>query len=201
MLVFGTNMKGVCETKKYLSSVFKMKDLNEVDTILGIKIKRHSRGFALSQSHYVEKVLQRFEHLNIKEANTTFYWIIKLGENTGRGIAQLKYASTIGSMMYAMHYTRPDLSFAMGKISRFTNNPSVDHWNAIARVLSYLKKTICLGLFYLEFPTVLEGYSDASWITSVSDNKSMSGWRFTLDGGAIVDTVFCTPYDSGPRFL
>ena len=47
MLIFGTNMKSVCETKKYLSSVFKMKDLNEVDAILGIKIKRHSEGFAL----------------------------------------------------------------------------------------------------------------------------------------------------------
>ena len=57
MLIFGTNMKGVCETKKYLSSMFQMKDLNEVDTILGIKIKRHSKGFALCQSNYVEKVL------------------------------------------------------------------------------------------------------------------------------------------------
>ena len=59
-------MKGVCETKKYLSPMFQMKDLNEVDTILGIKTKRHSEGFSLCQSHYVEKVLQRFEHLNIK---------------------------------------------------------------------------------------------------------------------------------------
>ena len=72
MLIFGTNMKGVCETKKYLSSIFQMKDLNEVDTILGIKIKRHSESFALCQSHYVEKVFQRFGHLNIKEANTHF---------------------------------------------------------------------------------------------------------------------------------
>ena len=47
MLIFGTNVKCVCETKMYLSSVFKMKDLNEVDTILGIKIKRHSEGFLL----------------------------------------------------------------------------------------------------------------------------------------------------------
>ena len=59
-------MKGVCETKKYLSPMFQMKDLNKVDTILGIKTKRHSEGFSLCQSHYVEKVLQRFEHLNIK---------------------------------------------------------------------------------------------------------------------------------------
>jgi hypothetical protein len=47
MLIFGTNMKGVCETKKYLTSLFKMKDLNEVDTILGIKVKKHSGGYAL----------------------------------------------------------------------------------------------------------------------------------------------------------
>ena len=72
MLIFGTNMKGICETKNYLSFMFQMKDLNEVDTILGIKIKRHSESFALCQSHYVEKVLQRFEHLNIKETNTPF---------------------------------------------------------------------------------------------------------------------------------
>jgi hypothetical protein len=56
-------MKGVCETKKYLTSMFKMKDLNEVDTILGIKVKKHSGGYALCQSHYIEKVLLKFKHL------------------------------------------------------------------------------------------------------------------------------------------
>ena len=55
-----------------------------MDTILGIKIKKHSEGFSLCQSHYVEKVLQRFEHLNIKEANTPFNRSIKLGENDGK---------------------------------------------------------------------------------------------------------------------
>ena len=104
-------------------------------------------------------------------------------KNTGRAIAQLKYASAIGSIMYAMHYTRPDISFSMGKLSRLTSNPSVDYWKAIGRVLDYLKKTISLGLFYSEFPVVLEGYSNASWITSVSYNKFMSGWIFTLGGG------------------
>ena len=50
-------------------------------------------------------MLQRFEHLNIKEANTSFDRSIKLGENTGRAIAQLENTSAIGSMMYAMHCT------------------------------------------------------------------------------------------------
>ena len=124
--------------------MFQMKDLNEVYTILGIKIKRHSEGFALCQSHYVEKVLQRFEHLNIKEANTPFNQSIKLDENIGRVIAQLEYVSAIGSMMYVMHCTRSDISFSVGKHSRFTSNPSVDHWKAIGGVLGYLKKTISL---------------------------------------------------------
>ena len=180
MLIFGMNMKGVCETKRNLSSMFQMKDLNEVDTILGIKIKRHSEGFALCQSHYVEKVLQRFKLLNIKEVNTPFNQSIKLGENTGSPIAQLEYVSAIGSMMYTIHFTRPNISFLMGKLSRFTSNPSVDHWKTIGKVLGYLKKTISLRLFYSEFPAMLEGYSNTSWITSGSDNKSTSGWIFTL---------------------
>lgn len=108
---------------------------------------------------------------------------MKLSENIGRAIAQLKYASTIGSMMYVMHYTRPDISFLVGKLSRFTSNSSVDHWKVIDKVLGYLKKTISLGLFYFEFPVVLEGYSDAIQIISMSDNKSMSGWIFTLGKG------------------
>lgn len=142
-------------------------------------------GFALCQSHYVEKVLNKFSHLNIKEANTPFDVSFKLTENTGRTIAQVEYASAIRSLMYAMHCTRPDIVFAVCKLSRYTSNPSVKHWKAIARVLRYLKRTKNLELFYSNFSAVLEGYTDASWITSASDNKSTSGWVFTLRGGAV----------------
>uniref|UniRef100_A0A2N9J2D4 Uncharacterized protein n=1 Tax=Fagus sylvatica TaxID=28930 RepID=A0A2N9J2D4_FAGSY len=185
MLIFGTNMLGVYETKKYLASVFKMKDLNEADTILGIKVKRNSEGYALCQNHYIEKVLFKYKHLNVKEVNTPFDSNYKLVENTGRAIAQLEFASAIGSMMYAMHCTRPDIAFAVNRLSRYTSNPSAEHWKAIARVLGYLKKTKDLGLYYSGYPVVLEGYSDANWVTSVGDNKSTSGWIFTLGGGAI----------------
>uniref|UniRef100_A0A2N9H138 Reverse transcriptase Ty1/copia-type domain-containing protein n=1 Tax=Fagus sylvatica TaxID=28930 RepID=A0A2N9H138_FAGSY len=185
MLIFGTNMEGISKTKKYLTSRFKMKDLKEVDTILGIKVKKHSGGYALCQSHYVEKILLKFQYLGIKEVTTPYDSTVKLIENSGRAVAQLEYASAIGSLMYAMHGTRPDISFAVCKLSRYTNNPSTEHWKAIGRVLGYLKLTIGLGLYYTNFPLVLEGYTDASWITSASDNKATSGWVFTLGGGAI----------------
>jgi hypothetical protein len=69
MLIFSTNMIEIVETKRYLTSIFKMKDLDEVNTILGIKVKKHSSGYALNQSHYIKKMLDKFKHLNIKEAN------------------------------------------------------------------------------------------------------------------------------------
>eukprot|EP00261_Vitis_vinifera_P027472 XP_010661281.1 PREDICTED: uncharacterized protein LOC104881771 [Vitis vinifera] len=106
-------------------------------------------------------------------------------KNDGRSVAQLEYASAIGSLMYAAQCTRADISFAVSKLSRFTSNPSVEHWKAIGRVLGYLKNTKELSLQYSKFPAIIEGYSDASWISSVGDNLSTTGWVFTLGGGAV----------------
>ena len=72
MLIISTNMHGINDTKNYLTSRFKMKDLNEVDTILGVKVIKHSGGFALCQSHYINKILNKFNHLNVKEVNTPY---------------------------------------------------------------------------------------------------------------------------------
>ena len=67
-------------------------------------------------------------------------------------------------MMYAMHYTRLDVAFAVNRLSRYTRNPSAEHWKAIARVLGYFKKTKNLGLYYSGYPAMLEGYSDANLV-------------------------------------
>ncbi|XP_057426375.1 secreted RxLR effector protein 161-like [Lotus japonicus] len=109
----------------------------------------------------------------------------KLMPNTSKPVDQLEYSRAIGSLMYAMISTRPDIAFAVGKLSRFTSNPSRHHWHAITRVFKYLKGTMNYGLSYVGFPSVLEGYSDASWINNVEDSFSTSGWVFLLGGGAI----------------
>ncbi|GJS49162.1 zinc finger, CCHC-type containing protein [Tanacetum coccineum] len=175
--IVGTNMKGINETKMFLSSCFQMKDMNEVDTILGIKVKRHNVGYALG-------IIDKFQHLNIEEANTPYESSFKLVENNGRAIAQIEYASAIGCLMYATHCTRPEIAYVVCKHSRYTSNPSQDHWKAIRRVFGYLKRTRQLALYYGRFLAILEGYSDASWITSSSGSKSTIGWIFTLGDGA-----------------
>nr|GEU67999.1 zinc finger, CCHC-type [Tanacetum cinerariifolium] len=185
ILIVETNMKGINETKKFLSSCFQMKDMNEVDTIFGIKVKRHSEGYALNQCHYIDKIIDKFQHLNIEESNTTYESSCKLVENDGRAVAQIEYPSAIGCLMYATHYTRPDIAYDVCKLSGYMSNPSQGHWKAIGRIFGYLKIARQIALYYDRFPVILEGYSDASWITGSSDSKSTTGWIFTLGGGAV----------------
>ncbi|XP_074314602.1 secreted RxLR effector protein 161-like [Silene latifolia] len=159
--------------------------MGEADVILGIKIIRKNKGIALSQSHYIEKVLKRFKYDNCSPVSTPMDPRVKLMPNTGDAISQLEYSQVIGCLMYAMTSTRPDIAYAVGKLSRYTSNPSTHHWVAVKRVLQYLKKTMNYGLTYMEHPSVIEGYSDASWISNVEDHSSTSGWVFLLGGGAI----------------
>ncbi|KAJ0855829.1 putative RNA-directed DNA polymerase transcription factor bZIP family [Helianthus annuus] len=100
--------------------------------------------------------------------------------NEGVAVSQLEYSRAIGSLMYAMISTRPDIAYAVGKLSRYTSNPGASHWQAMNRVFRYLKGTMKYGLTYTGFPSVLEGYSDASWINNKEDHSSASGWTFLL---------------------
>eukprot|EP00268_Persea_americana_P012745 TRINITY_DN15453_c0_g2_i2.p1 TRINITY_DN15453_c0_g2~~TRINITY_DN15453_c0_g2_i2.p1 ORF type:complete len:405 (+),score=42.66 TRINITY_DN15453_c0_g2_i2:606-1820(+) len=185
LLIFGTNLDCVEETKLLLSNNFDMKDLGEASVILGIRIIRDDISIKLSQSHYIEKVLRKFDHFNCKPVSTPFDPSIKLVKNNGDSVAQLDYASVIGSLMYAMNCTRPDVADAVSKLSRYTSNPGVEHWNAVFKVLKYLKHTIEYALYYSSFPAVVECYSDADWNTDLDDSKSTSGYIFTLGGAAI----------------
>src|SRR3954468_4334847 len=96
------------------------------------------------------------------------------------------YASAIGSIMYDMVCTRPDVSFALSACSRYQRNPGLVHWAAVKNILKYLKRTKELFLVYGGDEELLaKGYTDASFMTDHDDFKSQSGYVFTLNGGAI----------------
>ena len=185
MLILGSNNYIITTTKKMLSSKFNMKDLGVADVILGIKISRTSGGLILSQPHYIEKLLDKFDKEESNIARTPVDISLHLSKNIGQRISQLEYSRIIGSLMYVMNCTRPDIAYSISKLSRYASNPEVDHYKAIIRVLRYLRYTQKYGLHYTRYPTVLEGYSDANWISDMKDTKSTSGYVFTL-GGAVV---------------
>nr|GEV83274.1 zinc finger, CCHC-type [Tanacetum cinerariifolium] len=185
MLIFGTDQNQVDKTNEFLSSNFSMKDIGEADVILGIRIKRENKGLTITQSHYIEKILKKFNCEGCGPVSTPMEACIKLVSHMGKPVNQLEYSRAIGCLMYAMTSTRPDIAYAVGKLSSFTSNPSNHHWEAIIRVFRYLKKTMNYGLYYVGFSLVIKGYSDAIWITNSEDHTSTTGWVFLLGGGAI----------------
>lgn len=185
LLIFGSNLNAIKDVKSLLCHNFDMKDLGEADVILGIKITRTDNGISLNQSHYVEKILRKYNYFDCKPASTPCDPSVKLFKNTGDSVRQTEYASIIGSLRYATDCTRPDIGYAVGLLCKFTSRPSMEHWQAIERVMRYLKKTMTLGLHYQRYPAVLEGYSDADWNTLSDDSKATSGYIFSIAGGAV----------------
>ncbi|GFP97577.1 retrovirus-related pol polyprotein from transposon tnt 1-94 [Phtheirospermum japonicum] len=158
MLIMGSNLEVINETKFMLKRNFDMKDLGVADTILGIRIIRTQDGIVLSQSHYIEKVIKKFNAHDSLPAKTPMEFDVHLRKNRGDPVSQQDYARIIGCLMYISNCTRPDLTCSVNKLSRYTSNPSKEHWKALARVLRYLKYTPNVGLHYGRYPSVLEGY-------------------------------------------
>ena len=100
MLIIGSNNDMIKSTKKMLNKKFDTKDLGIEDVILGIKITRTSEGYALSQSHYVEKILEKFGKHDDRPTKTPVDISLHLSKNTGESISQLEYSQIIGSLMY-----------------------------------------------------------------------------------------------------
>jgi hypothetical protein len=97
------------------------------------------------------------------------------------------YASAIGSIMYAMICTRPDVSYALSVSSRYQSDPGLAHWAAVKNILKYLRRTKDMLLVYGgDEELIVNGYTDASFMTDIDDYKSQSGYVFTLNGGAVV---------------
>ena len=96
------------------------------------------------------------------------------------------YASAIGSIMYAMLCTRPDVCLAISLAGRYQSNSGVDHWTTVKNILKYLKRTKDTFLVYGgEKELVVNSYVDASFDTDLDDSKSQTGYIFLLNGGAV----------------
>jgi hypothetical protein len=126
-LIFGISIDVINEVKTFLCQSFEMKDLGDVDVILNIKLIKGENVITLTQFHYVEKVLSHFGYKDNKPSPTPYDLSLILQKNKRIGRDQLRYSRIIGSLIYLASVTRPNISFAMSKLSRFTSNPGDDH--------------------------------------------------------------------------
>jgi len=136
MLIAAKSRKDITTLKKLLSSEFDMKDLGAAKKILVMEITRDRKAglLFLSQHNCIDKVLHRFNMHDAKSVSTPIAPHFKLSAqqcaSTDEDIeymSKVSYSSVVGSLMYAMVCSRPDLSYAMSLVSRYMSNPGKEH--------------------------------------------------------------------------
>jgi hypothetical protein len=176
----------VSQIKEEMKRRFDMHDLGAVDFYLGMKIERGSGFIDLSQSVFINTILHRFGMQDAKPVGTPMDAKLKLqkrGEEEATCDKEL-YQSMLGSVMYAMTGTRPDICFAVGMLGRYAHDPSESHMVAMKRLLRYLAETVDWKLRIGSADGSIQMYADADYAKCADDFHSTSGYVLNF-GGAI----------------
>ncbi|GJV31848.1 retrotransposon protein, putative, ty1-copia subclass [Tanacetum coccineum] len=194
ILLVGNSVAMLQEVKYWLCKYFSMKDLGEAVYILGIKIicDTSKRLIALSQSAYLDKTLKKFRIENSKKRYTPMMEKLDYRKSQGaktptevQRMQRVPYASAIGSIMYAVRCTRPDVAFTQNLCSRFQQNPREIHWTAVKTILNYLHGySVCRQHGYAVLEIGQMRFLVKSWADR-DDTKSQTGYVFVLNGGAV----------------
>lgn len=188
LLIFGADKPAIATLKKNLSNRFHMSDLGPVAYYLGLEVQRAraNKTIRLSQKTYLRKILVDLNMTNLRGAQNPMDPNLTLEPAAKDHVAvdseKLRYQSAVGSLMYLMLGTRPDIAYAVSQVSRFSANPTDKHWSAVQRIFRYLKAQPSLGLVYRDED--LLGYTDANWARD-DDRKSTGGYLYKLGGAAI----------------
>jgi hypothetical protein len=101
-------------------------------------------------------------------------------------MSKVPYASAVGSIMYTMICTCPNVSYALSIASRYQADLGESHWTLVKNILKYLRRTKDVFLIYGgEEELIVNGYTNASFQTNTDDSQSQSGFVFTINGGAV----------------
>jgi hypothetical protein len=189
LIILGKDINSIDKVKEGLRAEFEMKDLGELQYFLGIQVQRDrsNRRLHINQSGYISSILERFEMEDSKPASTPIATGTTLHKATdGDALVDIKpYQSLVGSQMYAMLCTRPDIAYAISQISQHSSAPTTTHQSTGKRGFRYLNATSTMGITYdgshgLE----LEAYCDADYAAS-EGRKSTMAFLFKLAGAAV----------------
>lgn len=186
LLIASNNLETLLRLKQELCRRFEMKDCGEARMCLGLEIRRDrkKKNLFLSQSLYIDKIMERFGMQDCKSVSTPMDTQLERSDIEGDPMDPKLYQKAIGSLMYLMIGTRPDLAFVIGRLSQHMQKPTNSLWTAVKRVFRYIQGTRKLVITY-GGGHGLVGFSDSDWAGCKLDRKSTGGFMFTLAGGAI----------------
>ncbi|XP_073133754.1 secreted RxLR effector protein 161-like [Henckelia pumila] len=174
-----------------------MKDLGKESKILGMSIVRdiYQCTIYLNQEAYLKKVISRYNMNESKYVSTPLRQHLKLSASQSpenvldkQKMENIPYASGVGSLMYSMVCTRPDLAYSMSVVLIFMANPGIYHWEALKWIMRYVNRTSEYGLMFRrqsEGENPVRGYVDSDFAGNIDTRKSITGYVFKLYGTAI----------------
>ena len=185
LIIAASNDDVLCAIKETLKNKFKMKDIGQLSWFLGIEFNFDSDGtIKMSQKKFCEKVLERF---HMSESNPKSVpcdpSITKFDSSVSTELDEPRlYRKIVGSLIYIMIATRPDLSYVVNKLSQSMSKPTKAHLGIAKQVLKYIKGTLDYSLTFKksDTPLTLIGHCDSDWGAS-EDRKSISGFSFQLN--------------------
>ncbi|KAE8736044.1 hypothetical protein F3Y22_tig00000218pilonHSYRG00253 [Hibiscus syriacus] len=186
LIITGDDEAEILQTKENLSVRFQMKELGQLKHFLGLEVDRTHEGIFLCQQKYAKDLLKRFGMLECKSTSTPMEPNIKMCAHEGKDLEDATmYRQLVGSLIY-LTLTRPDISYAVGVMSRYMQNPKKPHLEAVRRILRYVKNTIDYGLLYKKGEDCkLVGYCDADYAGDHDTRRSTTGYVFKLGSGTI----------------
>jgi transposase InsO family protein len=194
-------------TKAKLCEKFKMTDEGKLEYLLGMKIERNQekQEILISSESKINDLLKDFNMHNCipistpMEANTLSKQDSpQTGSEEWLKMQNVPYRQCVGRLLHLMRTTRPDIAYSVSVVSRFMNNPGQKHWNAVKRILRYLKGTkhyvlklspdsLSTRIQFLKSdnsPTIT-GFTDADWAGDIDNARSTSGYAFYLGNSLI----------------
>ena len=184
LIIAASNEEALSRTKKVLADRFKMKDMGKLSYFLRIDFEQKNNCVKMNQKRYVQKILERFDMINCKPRSTPSEH--KFDCSTDNDLTdQRKYREAVGSLIYLMVCTRPDICWIVIKLSQYLSKPLTNHWTAVKHVFRYLKRTIDNEMVYTKCSEALSltGYSDFEWASNPDDRRSTCGYCFSLAKG------------------
>lgn len=178
------------KVKQELTKRFKIKDMGKIHHFLGMKVVQDELAGQvwIGQPAYTQSMLKRFEMHNANPVATPVdvnNKLVKATEEEDPVDRQL-YQSAVGGLLYLSVATRPDITYAVSNVAKFSSNPTSKHWTAVKRIMRYLKGTTDLGIVYTsQEKGDCVGFSDSDWGGDLDDRKSTSGYVFQYSGGAV----------------
>ncbi|KAJ3699335.1 hypothetical protein LUZ61_003040 [Rhynchospora tenuis] len=177
LVIAGNDGEAICDFKKYMSTVFHMKDLGTLKYFLGIEIARGAEGVFLSQRKYTLVLLGECGLLAAKPACTPLEQNHRLAECKGKTLKDPeKYRRLVGKLIY-LTITRPELSYSVHTLAQFMGEPLEVHYEAALRVMYYLKNNPGQGiLLRTDSELQLNAYCDSDWASCPMTRRSVTGY-------------------------